>query len=62
MFNQLYTSFGQTFSPNMSCFLKGRSCAIVLIKLADDWRRALDEKKDVGVAAMDRSTLSTDLP
>lgn len=29
---------------------------------SDDWRRALDEKEDVGVAAIDRSTLSADLP
>ena len=37
----------------MSGFLKGHSCATALIKLTDhDWRRALDEKKDVSVAAI----------
>ena len=36
-------------------FLKGHSCATALIKLTDDWRRALDEKKDVGVATIDLS-------
>ena len=40
----------------MSGFLKGHSCATALIKLTDhDWRRALDEKKDVSVAAIDLS-------
>ena len=56
MFDQLYTSFASNFSRNMSGFLKGHSCATALIKLTDhDWRRALDEKKDVSVAAIDLS-------
>ena len=32
MFDQLYTSFTSTFSPNMSGFLKGHTCATALIK------------------------------
>ena len=55
MFDQLYTSFVPTISPNMSGFFKGRSCATALIKLTDDWRSALDEKKEVGVVAIDLS-------
>jgi len=55
MFDQLYTSFTPIFSSNMSGFLKGHSCATALIKLTDDWRRALDEKNVVGVAAIDLS-------
>ena len=49
MFDQLYALFTPTFSPNMSGFLKGHSCATALIKLTD----ALDEKKEVGVVAID---------
>ena len=37
-------------------FSKDTLCATAaLIKLTDDWRRALDEKKDVGVAAIELS-------
>ena len=33
----------------------GHSCATALIKLTDDWRSALDEKKEMGVIAIDLS-------
>ena len=49
------TPFLPTFSTNMSGFLKGNSCATALIKLADDWRMDLDQKKEVGVVAIDLS-------
>lgn len=56
MFNQLYASFAPTLSSNMSGFLKGHSCVTALIKLTDDWRSALDEKKEMGgVVAIDLS-------
>ena len=40
---------------NMSGFLKGHPCTMVLIKLTDDWRSALDKNKEMGVIAMDLS-------
>ena len=43
------------FSDNMSGFLRGHSCATTLIKLTDDWRVALDQKKVVGTIAIDLS-------
>ena len=55
MFDQLCTSFTSTFSSTMSGFRKAHSWATALIKLTDDGRRALDLKKDVGVAAIDLS-------
>ena len=55
MFDQLYVSFAPILSLNMSGFLKGHSCATALIKLTDDWRSALDEKKEMGVIAIDLS-------
>ena len=55
MFDQLYASFASILSSNMSGFLKGHSCATALIKLTDDWRSALDEKKETGVIAIDLS-------
>ena len=55
MFDQLYVPFAPILSLNMSGFLKGQSCATALIKLTDDWRSALDEKKEMGVIAIDLS-------
>ena len=55
LFDQLYSSFLPTFSPNMSGFLRGHSTATALIKLTDDWRKSLDEKQKVGVVAIDLS-------
>ena len=55
LFDQLYSLFLPTFSPNMSGFLRGHSTATALIKLTDDWRKSLDEKQEVGVVAIDLS-------
>ena len=54
-FDQLYDAFCPTFSKNMSGFLRGHSCCSALIKITDDWRLALDQKKNVGVVAIDLS-------
>lgn len=42
----------------MSGFLRGHSCYTALLKLTEDWRQALDLKKDVGVIAVDLSKAS----
>ena len=52
-FDQLYSIFTPVFSDNMSGFLRGHSCCSALLKLTDDWRQALDNKKDVAVIAID---------
>ena len=54
-FDQLYSVFTPVFSDNMSGFLRGPSCCSSLLKLTDDWRQALDNKKDVAVVAIDLS-------
>ena len=54
-FDQLYSIFTPVFSDNMSGFLRGHSCCSALLKLTDDWRQALDNKKDVAVIAIDLS-------
>lgn len=33
--------------------MHGHSCCSALLKLTDDWRQALDNKKDVAVVAID---------
>ena len=53
-FNQLYSVF-TPFSDNMSGLLRGHFCCSAFLKLTDDWRQALDNKKDVAVVAIDLS-------
>ena len=55
MFDQLYPAFSPIFSKNMSGFLRGHSCCTALLKLTEDWRPALDDKKNVAVVAIDIS-------
>ena len=55
MFGQLYPAFSPIFSENMSGFLRGHSCCTALLKLTEDWRSALDDKKNVAVVAIDLS-------
>ena len=52
-YDQSFSAFTPMFSDNMSGFLRGHSCCSALLKLTDDWRLALDKKKDVGVVAID---------
>ena len=59
MFEPLYKTFSPLFSSNMSGFLRGHSCFTALLKLTDDWRMALDQKKDVGVVVIDLSKALT---
>ena len=54
-FDQLYSVFTPVFSDNISGLLSGHSCYSSLLKLTDDWRQALDNKKDVAVVAIDLS-------
>ena len=54
-FDQLYCHFSPLFSENMSGFFRGHSCCSALLKLTEDWRLALDSKKDLGVIAIDLS-------
>ena len=55
MFDQLYSAFSPSLSENMSGFLRGNSCCTALLKLTEDWRFALDDKKNVAVVAIDLS-------
>ena len=54
-FDQLHSVFTPVFSDNMSGLLLGHSRCSALLKLTDDWRQALDNKKDVAVIAIDLS-------
>ena len=54
-FDQLYSVFTPVFLDNMSGFPRGHSCCSALLKLTDDWRQALENKKDVAMIAIDLS-------
>ena len=51
-YDQLYEAFSPIFSTNMSGFLRGHSCCSALIKMTDDWRLALYQKKIIGTVAI----------
>jgi hypothetical protein len=53
--NQLSGYFEQHFNPYLAAFRQGYGCQSVLLRLLEDWRQALDNKKYVGAILMDLS-------
>ena len=53
--DQLYDHFVNIFDKLLSAFRKGYSCQSLLIKMIDDWKTALDERKTIGTIFMDLS-------
>ena len=53
--NQMYSTFSPYLSTNLSGFLKGHSCLTALLKMTEDWRANLDNRKSVAVVAVDLS-------
>ena len=53
--DQLTEFFNDIFSPSLSAFRKGISCQSILLKMTEDWRKALDDRKYVGAVLMDLS-------
>ena len=52
---QLVQHFSVILSKFLSAYRKGYSCECVLLRLLEDWRRALDNKCMVGTVVMDLS-------
>ncbi len=50
------------FSPLLSAFRKGYSCASVLTRLVEDWKAALDNKEVVGAILIDLSKAFDSMP
>ena len=55
MFDQMYSAIHPHLSLNLSGFLKGHSCCTALLKMTDDWRGNLDDRKHVAAVTVDLS-------
>jgi hypothetical protein len=45
IFDQLTDFFNFHFHPSLSAFRKGFGCQAALLKIIEDWKKALDENK-----------------
>ena len=52
---QLTEHFSGILSPFLSAYRKDYNCEAVLLRLIEDWRMDLDQKKTVGIVSMDLS-------
>jgi hypothetical protein len=48
--------FNFHFHPSLSAFRKGFGCHTALLKIIEDWKKALDENKYIAAILMDLST------
>ena len=55
MHNQLSDYFNDIFNPFLAAFRKGFECQSTLLRLLEDWRKALDNHKSAAVMLMDLS-------
>jgi hypothetical protein len=52
-FIQTVTFFDKVFHPSLSAFRSGCGCQTALLKIIEDWKKALDENKFVAAILMD---------
>lgn len=62
IFNQLIEFFNQHFDPYLSAFRPGYGCQSVLLRILEEWRKALDENFYVATVLMDLSKAFDCLP
>ena len=55
IFDQLTDFFNFHFYPSLSAFRKGFGCQTALLKIIEDWKKALDENKYIAAILMDLS-------
>jgi hypothetical protein len=53
--DQLNSYFESIFSPYLCAFRKGFSCQTLLLRMIEDWKKSLDDKKTVGAVLIDLS-------
>jgi hypothetical protein len=56
------TFFDKVFHPSLSAFRSGYGCQPALLKIIEDWKKALDETKFVATILMDLSKAFDCLP
>jgi hypothetical protein len=62
IFDQLADFFNFHFHPSLSTFRKGFGCQTALLKIIEDWKKALDENKYIAAILMDLSKAFDCLP
>ena len=62
MHDQLAEYFEAVFNPFLAAFRKGFGCQITLLRLLEDWKRALDNHECVAAILMDLSKIVDCLP
>ena len=62
IYNQLINHFNIHFHPFLSAFRPGYGCHTTLLKILEDWKRALDDNKFVAAVLMDLSKAFDCLP
>jgi hypothetical protein len=62
IFDQLSSFFGNHFNPFLSAFRSGYGCQTALLKIIEDWKKALDDNKFVAAILMDLSRAFDCLP
>ncbi|KAH3831216.1 hypothetical protein DPMN_104478 [Dreissena polymorpha] len=55
MYTQLLDHLENIFNPMLSAFRPGQRCSTTLLKIAEDWKRALDEDNYLATVLMDLS-------
>ena len=55
LYDQLYSFFEKIFNDMLAAYRPGYGCPNVLLKLIEDWKKALDEKENIGAILMDLS-------
>ena len=55
MYNQLSEYFNDIFNPFLAAFRKGFGCQSTLLRLLEDWRKALDNRQSAAAVLMDLS-------
>ncbi|KAH3703157.1 hypothetical protein DPMN_078187 [Dreissena polymorpha] len=55
MYTQLLDHLENIFNPMLSAFRPGQGCNTTLLKIAEDWKRALDEDNYLAAVLMDLS-------
>jgi hypothetical protein len=62
IFDQLSSFFENHFRPFLSAFRSGHGCQTALLKIIEDWKKALDDNKFVAAILMDLSKAFDCLP
>ena len=62
IFDQLSSFFENHLHPFLSAFRSGHGCQTALLKIIDDWKKALDDNKFVAAILMDLSKAFDCLP